>query len=86
MSWLYDRWLGLLTAATVNSVVQALYVHWNSFGNKELLALGGNSGNFIYDVSQGKASAAINLLIIAPLHTVLDGSTLEPDSFERSQL
>lgn len=49
---MYDRWLGLLTAAFVNSVVQALAVYWQSFNNGELLALGGNSGNFIYDVSR----------------------------------
>ncbi|KAI5452505.1 erg24, C-14 sterol reductase [Naganishia albida] len=54
MSWMYDRWLGLLTAAFVNSVVQALAVYWQSFNNGELLALGGNSGNFIYDFWMGR--------------------------------
>lgn len=86
MSWLYDRWLGLLTAAFLNSVLQALYVYVRSFQTKELLALGGNSGNFIYDVSENKASAAAESLIIAPLHPALDGSTPQPYSRQRSQL
>jgi hypothetical protein len=51
LSWLYDRWLGLLTAAFVNSVLQAIAVYWQSFYCGELLAKGGNSGNFVYDVS-----------------------------------
>jgi len=51
LSWLYDRWLGLLTAAFVNSVLQAVAVYWQSFHSGELLAKGGNSGNFVYDVS-----------------------------------
>lgn len=54
MSWLYDRWLGLLTAAFFNSVLQALYVYVRSFYTEELLALGGNSGNFIYDASRAR--------------------------------
>jgi hypothetical protein len=54
---MYDRWLGLLTAAFVNSVVQALAVYWQSFNNGELLALGGNSGNFVYDVSRNQRIA-----------------------------
>lgn len=48
---LYDHWPGLVTASIVNSAVQAFYVYAASFGEGRLLALGGNSGNVLYDVS-----------------------------------
>ncbi|KAJ9118191.1 hypothetical protein QFC22_004095 [Naganishia vaughanmartiniae] len=54
LSWLYDRWLGLLTAAFVNSILQAVAVYWQSFYSGELLAKGGNSGNFVYDFWMGR--------------------------------
>ncbi len=38
------------------SVVQGLYVYAMSFRQGRLLALGGNSGNFIYDVRRYPAS------------------------------
>lgn len=47
---LYDHWPGLVTAALVNSFVQAVYVYVGSFCGPKLLALGGNSGNVLYDV------------------------------------
>ncbi|WFD22666.1 Delta(14)-sterol reductase [Malassezia equina] len=46
---LYDHWPGLLTAAFVNSLVQAFYVYASSFMGNKLLALGGNSGNPFFD-------------------------------------
>lgn len=48
-STLYDHWPGLLTAAFVNSLVQAFYVYAGSFMGDKLLALGGNSGNPLFD-------------------------------------
>ncbi|CAA7268182.1 unnamed protein product [Cyclocybe aegerita] len=48
-TFIYDKWVGLLTASLVMSVVQAVYVYAASFKPGKLLALGGNSGNFIYD-------------------------------------
>lgn len=46
---LYDHWPGLLSASVVNAVVQACYVYAASFWGPKLLALGGNSGNPIFD-------------------------------------
>lgn len=47
---LYDHWLGLLSVALVNSIAQAVYVYVASFYGHKLLALGGNTGNVVYDV------------------------------------
>lgn len=55
-SWLYDHWIGLLTAALANSIFQGLWVYLWSFKSGELLALGGNSGNVVYDVSPERLS------------------------------
>jgi delta14-sterol reductase len=49
-TFIYNKWVGLVTAALAMSVVQAIYVYAASFRSGKLLALGGNSGNFIYDV------------------------------------
>ncbi|KAF9448326.1 ERG4/ERG24 ergosterol biosynthesis protein [Macrolepiota fuliginosa MF-IS2] len=51
---LYEKWVGFLTASILMSVVQALYVYAFSFRSGALLALGGNSGNFIYDFFIGR--------------------------------
>jgi Delta14-sterol reductase len=48
--WVYEKWIGLLTASVVMATLQCIYVYAASFGGQKLLALGGNSGNFIYDV------------------------------------
>lgn len=50
-TWIYDHWVPLLTASLIMSTVQAVLVYVWSFYSGELLALGGNSGVFIYDVS-----------------------------------
>lgn len=47
---LYEHWPGLLSAALTNAVVQAIYVYAASFQPNKLLAVGGNSGNVVYDV------------------------------------
>lgn len=47
---LYNHWPGLLSAALANAIVQAIYVYVASFQGKRLLALGGNSGNVLFDV------------------------------------
>lgn len=46
----YDHWVGFTTAALANSVAQGLLWYALSFREGKLLALGGNSGNPIYDV------------------------------------
>ncbi|KAL4402652.1 Erg24, C-14 sterol reductase [Malassezia pachydermatis] len=48
-TFLYDHWPGFLSAALVNSIVQAIYVYVASFVGDKLLALGGNSGNILFD-------------------------------------
>lgn len=49
-TFFYDHWVGLLSAALVNSLVQATYVYAASFCGPKLLSLGGNSGNVVFDV------------------------------------
>jgi len=49
-TFIYDKWLGFLTASLIMSIVQGLAVYAGSFREGALLALGGNSGNPIYDV------------------------------------
>jgi delta14-sterol reductase len=49
-TFLYQKWIGFVTASLVMSLVQAFYVYASSYRPGALLALGGNSGNFIYDV------------------------------------
>ena len=51
LTFIYEHWVGLVTASIVMSVVQALWCYLSSFRQGALLALGGNSGNPIYDVS-----------------------------------
>lgn len=61
---LYDRdfleplvveFLPLITASTVASYVLAAWSYYVSLDKKELLAEGGNSGNFVYDFFIGRA-------------------------------
>lgn len=49
-TWIYDHWIPLVSAALAMAFVQACWVYTWSFFSGELLALGGNSGVFIYDV------------------------------------
>ena len=51
-TFIYDKWTGFLTAAFLMSVVQATGCYISSFFGDQLLALGGNTGNPIYDVSE----------------------------------
>ncbi|EAU85665.2 C-14 sterol reductase [Coprinopsis cinerea okayama7 len=48
-TFIYTKWVGFVTAALINSFIQAVFVYVMSFRPGRLLALGGNSGNFIYD-------------------------------------
>ncbi|KAF8899887.1 ergosterol biosynthesis ERG4/ERG24 [Gymnopilus junonius] len=48
-AFIYNKWVGLITASLLMSFVQAVYCYAFSFKEGKLLALGGNSGNFIYD-------------------------------------
>lgn len=46
---IYDKYLPLASAAFVFSLILAVYLYSKSFDKGALLALGGNSGNFVYD-------------------------------------
>jgi hypothetical protein len=49
-TFLYEKWVGFVTAAFIMSVVQGVACYAASFLSGKLLALGGNTGNPIYDV------------------------------------
>lgn len=49
-TFLYEKWVGFTTASVLMATAQGIYVYAASFRQGKLLALGGNSGNFIYDV------------------------------------
>ncbi len=50
LTFVYRHWVGLLTASTLMSLVQAFVCYVASFREGTLLALGGNTGSHIYDV------------------------------------
>ena len=49
VTFVYDHFLALAAAATVFSLLLAIYLYVRSFRSGALLAVGGNSGHFIYD-------------------------------------
>lgn len=51
-TFIYDKWTGPLTAAFLMTMAQATGCYIYSFFGDQLLALGGNTGNPIYDVSE----------------------------------
>ncbi|KZT11974.1 ERG4/ERG24 ergosterol biosynthesis protein, partial [Laetiporus sulphureus 93-53] len=53
-TFIYDKWIGLVTASVLVAVVQAVLCYAASFRPGALLALGGNSGNPIYDFFIGR--------------------------------
>jgi delta14-sterol reductase len=56
-TYIYDHWVPLVSASIAMSFFQAFWVYLASFQTRELLALGGNSGVFIYDVSRERVRA-----------------------------
>lgn len=50
-TYLADNWIPLLTSSLIMSTAQAIYLYAISFKGDRLLALGGNTGNLIHDVS-----------------------------------
>lgn len=54
ITFVYDHFLALAMAATVFSFILAVYLYLKSFEPGALLALGGNSGNFVYDWFMGR--------------------------------
>ncbi|THH20554.1 hypothetical protein EW146_g838 [Bondarzewia mesenterica] len=53
-TFFYEHWVGFLTAALLNSIFQGLLWYALSFKKGKLLALGGNSGNHVYDFYIGR--------------------------------
>ena len=51
-TFIYGKWVGLITSSILMAFAQAIFVYAMSFGSGKLLALGGNTGSFIYDVSR----------------------------------
>jgi Delta14-sterol reductase len=50
LTFLYDHFLGLAFIAFITSLVLATVTHVLSFRGTPLLAVGGNTGNHVYDV------------------------------------
>ncbi|KAI0061657.1 ERG4/ERG24 ergosterol biosynthesis protein [Artomyces pyxidatus] len=53
-TFFYDHWVGFISAALSMSVLQGLLWYALSFQKNKLLALGGNSGNPVYDFYIGR--------------------------------
>jgi delta14-sterol reductase len=49
-TFFYDHWIGFVTASFVMSFTQACYCYATSFLDGNVTALGGNTGNVLYDV------------------------------------
>jgi hypothetical protein len=61
--FVYDHWIGLAFSSVMFSYVVALFVYIKSFAPGALLALGGNTGNALYDVSIPKGTLVTMLII-----------------------
>lgn len=53
-TFIYERWIGFVTASLLMAIFQALACYAASFQSGKLLAAGGNSGNPIYDFFVGR--------------------------------
>lgn len=62
LTFIYDNWVGLITASILMSIVQGVACYAASFRKGALLALGGNSGNAIYDVSDQRIQLPIDVV------------------------
>ncbi|KAI9263194.1 ergosterol biosynthesis ERG4/ERG24 [Phascolomyces articulosus] len=52
--FVYDHWVGIVVASILFSYLISLFVYLRSFKPDALLALGGNSGNALYDYMIGR--------------------------------
>ena len=55
-TYIYEHWVGLVTASVLMAIFQALYCYISPYLGNKLLALGGNTGNPIYDVRRPHVS------------------------------
>lgn len=53
-TFFYDHWVGFVTASVMMAILQAVACYALSFQDGKLLALGGNTGNHIYDFFIGR--------------------------------
>jgi len=69
-TFFYRKWVGFVTAALLMSVLQGLACYAASFRPGALLALGGNTGNHIYDVRvfRGCVLTSVNIAGYLVLH------------------
>jgi hypothetical protein len=51
LEFVYDHYVGLAFASIIFSYIISFAVYFSSFKRGKLLALGGNTGNAIYDVN-----------------------------------
>ncbi len=65
-----DHFIGLITCSVIVSFLIAFYVYLVSFQEGKLLALGGNSGNIIYDVSVKFNNNNNNIIIIININNI----------------
>lgn len=61
-TWIYEHWTGLVSASIIYSFVHATILYVASFREGALLALGGNSGNHIYNVNVFHHLEALHML------------------------
>eukprot|EP01138_Halocafeteria_seosinensis_P010917 gb/GECG01011150.1/.p1 GENE.gb/GECG01011150.1/~~gb/GECG01011150.1/.p1 ORF type:complete len:434 (+),score=27.22 gb/GECG01011150.1/:1-1302(+) len=54
LTWIYDNFIQLTTATILFSMALSVFVYLNSFQEGEVLAEGGQSGNFFYDFFIGR--------------------------------
>lgn len=54
LSWIYDQFLPLLTAACVLTVLLTVYLYLSSFGHSKVLSSGGNTKSNIYNFFIGR--------------------------------
>jgi delta14-sterol reductase len=59
-TFFYDKFVGFITASVLMSVFQGVVCYAASFRSGALLALGGNTGNHIYDVNAFPPAIAQN--------------------------
>lgn len=78
--WVYDNYAHIATSAVIVAFVVSLAVYIGSFiGGPRLLALGGNTGNPIYDASTQEAERDINICILTiSAEIVYDWSRAQP--------
>ncbi|KAF5346648.1 hypothetical protein D9758_013196 [Tetrapyrgos nigripes] len=53
-TFVYHKWVGFITASIIMAFIQAGFVYVMSFRPGKLLALGGNTGNHVYDFFIGR--------------------------------